>query len=182
MFKANTKETLAGSESLARELLLIVRYPTATGFLSLLVSRTFQLVSTLRITAVRSFSFVFNKRFDQGPDQSLGAEDQPIPFKNGSQYAALMYTADGEIADEWSILRDAADSSAVSVDFFCGPAASLVLLRTGAEERPIPYVTDRVAILSAESVEALERFAASGLERALGGARDFWVGRMERSI
>lgn len=178
VFKGHTEETLAGSAADARDILLIVRYPSASGFLSLVDRRAFQLVSLLRIAAVGSFSFVFGRRIDVGPTEVK----RPIAKRVPAAYAALMYASDGEAPLEFAKLERAAGRHGVAIHFHSVRTASLALLRAGGSGREIPYVTDRVAILCADSNDQLQSFAESGIERTLGSVTGFWMGRMERSI
>jgi hypothetical protein len=97
-------------------------------------------------------------------------------------YAALMYRSEGDAASELADLGEAARRADVSVEFFSVPTASLRLARAGRGEQDLPFVTDRVAILSAESSAQLKRFASSGLTAALDGSEVSWLGRMERSL
>ncbi len=67
-FKGLLKEKWEGKPELDRSNLLIVRYPDADSFLSMLTSKLFLLKSVLRIHAVKDFVFGFTRRMDNGPD------------------------------------------------------------------------------------------------------------------
>ena len=58
-FKGLVKETLYGEDQYRRDVLLIVYYPSCYAFKSMLESVYFQLVSVLRMAAIKSFSFGF---------------------------------------------------------------------------------------------------------------------------
>ena len=182
VFKGRTMETLAGSESQARDILLIVRYPSASSFLSLITDRLFQLVSPLRMAALKSLSFVFNQRLDSQTSAQEGREVRPLAGDLESAYAAVMYHSGGDSAAELAALREVAASHEMSVEFFGTPTASLAFGHTDGGEQDLPFVTDRVAILRAGSTVQLERFAAAELITALGAAEAPWIGRMERSL
>ena len=63
-FKGHHQKTLLGKEEHKRQTLLIVTYPQASSFLSMLVIKAFQVVSLLRVKAVANFVFGFTKRVD----------------------------------------------------------------------------------------------------------------------
>ena len=59
LFKGKCGETISGNPAWSRKFLLVVNYPSGHQFLKLVSDRIFQLVSVLRIAAVKDFSFVF---------------------------------------------------------------------------------------------------------------------------
>ena len=63
-FKARVNQVLHGDEQLHRSVLLIVRYPNITHFKTMLQSRYFQLVSIVRMIAVKKFTFSLSTRTD----------------------------------------------------------------------------------------------------------------------
>ncbi|MEP1231318.1 MAG: hypothetical protein ABJG88_11635 [Litorimonas sp.] len=65
-FKARHVKTLHGSVDETRDVLLLVRYPALTNFRTMLESTTFQIVSLIRMAAVKDFTFGFTKRGDKG--------------------------------------------------------------------------------------------------------------------
>jgi len=68
-FKGLVKQVLYGQEQQRREVLLIVNYPAVENFKQMAESRYFQLVSLLRMVAVKEFTFGFSQRTDaNGPE------------------------------------------------------------------------------------------------------------------
>ncbi len=61
IFKGYRLSSLEGPKELAREVLLLVRYPGPKQFLHLVSKKLFQLVSILRIKSVKDFNFGFFK-------------------------------------------------------------------------------------------------------------------------
>ncbi len=178
IFKGHTQQTLAGSEADARDILLIVRYPSASSFLSLVLSRTFQVVSLLRITAVRSLSFVFNRRLDAEPMSAV----EPVAAGSPEIYGALLFSSKDPPSRELARLTSDAHRHGVRLHFFSAPMATLSLSRSGSGAEDISYVTDRVALVSADSAEQLQDFATSQIATAPPPLQKVWMGRMERSI
>ena len=62
LFKGKVQEAISGSTDLARDYLLIVNYPSGHRFLELLGDKLFQVMSVLRMAAVKRFSFVLHHR------------------------------------------------------------------------------------------------------------------------
>lgn len=69
-FKGRVQQVLYGEPPERRETLLIVRYPALTAFRDMLQNRYFQLVSLLRLLAVKRFTFAFSRRLDEAGDFS----------------------------------------------------------------------------------------------------------------
>lgn len=178
VFKGHPQETLAGPDSGARDLLLIVRYPSASSFLQLVHRRTFQVVSILRIAAVQSFSFVFHRRLDADP---MSAIERAVPEDSGV-YGALLYSSSDSPSSERTKLEGAAHRHGVRLHYLGVPTATLSLSRAESSAREIPYVTDRVALVSADSIERLQAFAAAEVHGSPHAFNNAWMGRMERSL
>ena len=66
--KCKLEKTLIDDDTLRRDVLLIVKYPSLVNFRRMLESTMFQLVSLLRTAAVSDFTFGFTKRQDGGAD------------------------------------------------------------------------------------------------------------------
>ena len=76
VLKANHRKTIDGPASAERQVLLIVQYPSGDSFLDLLQNRMFQVVSLLRMLAVKDFSFVFHRRYDD--DVPFESQERPL--------------------------------------------------------------------------------------------------------
>ncbi len=61
-FKAKITKTVLDEKNVARDLILIVRYPGGQSFKALLQTTYFKIVSILRIMAVKDFSFGFTQQ------------------------------------------------------------------------------------------------------------------------
>ena len=64
--KCKIDRSLTGDETLRRDVLLIVKYPSLKSFRSMMENTYFQIVSMLRNAAVSNFTFGFTKRQDDG--------------------------------------------------------------------------------------------------------------------
>ncbi|MCK5344380.1 MAG: hypothetical protein KAR20_13290, partial [Candidatus Heimdallarchaeota archaeon] len=87
------RETLAGNEILKRASLLIVKYPSANGFLGLFTQKLFLIKSVLRVKSVTDFVFGFVKKTG-GTSQST-AEVRKL--KRGISYLIHIIKSDDAI-------------------------------------------------------------------------------------
>lgn len=62
IYKGSFVEKLEGKDDLGRKMLLIVEYPSVDDFFSLVHTKYFQIISLLRMKAVKRFNFGFSKR------------------------------------------------------------------------------------------------------------------------
>jgi len=69
-FKGEIKKTILDEAQGKRDLILIVRYPSANSFKGLMQNTYFKIVSLLRMVAVKEFSFGFTNK-QSGNDSSL---------------------------------------------------------------------------------------------------------------
>ncbi len=151
LFKGRVIETLSGRALDARQILLIVNYPSGERFLDLLSGTFFQIVSALRILAVRRFSFGLNERID-GP-QLLGSAT--TPFARGPAWAIHHYASDQDIRENLEALREFASSSGLEL-WFVSQKIGTVTSETGAGSRqPMDSVTDKVVLFKAATAQQL---------------------------
>lgn len=145
LFKGVVTETLQGDAG-GRDTLLIVNYPSAKSFLDLLSGRFFQLVSPLRMMAVRRFSFVMQRRSD-GP--ALLKYRRPR-FDETKHFAAC-------IASVGMPFRAFEGVETV----YSGHAAVGVSMSGRKGKKPLPYVTGSLHIVEAADPEKLRAWAKS---------------------
>lgn len=143
LFKGVVIETLQGDAG-GRDTLLIVNYPRASSFLDLLSGRFFQLVSPLRMMAVRRFSFVMHRRSD-GP--ALLKYRRPR-FDKSKHFAACMGPADMRVQESHGV-----------EEIYAGQAAVEVAMQGRKGKKTLPYVTGRLQIVQGESEDALREWA-----------------------
>lgn len=62
LFKGYLLETVAGNADLSRKMLLIVSYPDIHHFLDMIMIKPFQIISILRVYAVKDFIFGFTRK------------------------------------------------------------------------------------------------------------------------
>ncbi|MEM9071041.1 MAG: hypothetical protein AAGE52_21195 [Myxococcota bacterium] len=142
-FKGVVTETLVGDGR--REVLLIVYYPSGRAFLDLVRGRFFQLVSPLRMLAVRRFSFVFHRRHD-GPAR---IEHKRQRFDRSKTYALHHFRSDAPIENLAEEIRGSLPEG-VRLHFL-GEAAVDVATDSRGKIRPMSYETHRLVVLEGDS-------------------------------
>lgn len=143
LFKGAVAETLKGDAG-GRDTLLIVNYPSAGAFLDLLSGRFFQLVSPLRMMAVRRFSFVMHRRSD-GPE--LLKYRRPR-FDATKHFGACIGPADMP-----------AETPEGMETVYAGCAAIEVAMRGRKGKKTLPHVTESMHIVQADSAGAIREWA-----------------------
>lgn len=140
LFKGRTQKVLYGDETLRRDVLLIVNYPGVGHFLRMMKSRYFLFVSTLRMLAVRQFSFGFTHRTE--------TRDTPVDDPENRVYAVHHYCGPTGIG-----LRLEAVIRAHNLEVcYAGRISSL--LYTGDDrqaKQQVPCLMDGVLLLGASS-------------------------------
>ncbi|MFT5352847.1 MAG: hypothetical protein ACI9KE_000044 [Polyangiales bacterium] len=143
LFKGAVTETLKG-DSGGRDTLLIVNYPSATSFLDLLSGRFFQLVSPLRMMAVRRFSFVMQRRSD-GP--ALLEHRRPR-FDSAKHFAACIGPAEMPLQSFEGVET-----------IYKGCAAVEVVMEGRKGKKALPHVTGSLRIVQADRRDAIRAWA-----------------------
>lgn len=178
LLKGRVTETLSGSPENAREVLLIVNYPSGERFLDLLADRYFQLTSLLRMLAVRDFSFVMNRRLG-GPEL---LEHQTQPFNVDHAWAVHHYSSVRDIDEEFQTLCHIARENGVVVHFSSYKAVTVNVQDRHGTCNTINHVTDRVVILEADSENQL-RTAINGPYREFTeSVQNSYIGVLHRTL
>lgn len=148
-FKGKVKTVLHGAAEDRREMLLIVRYPAPDHFKTMLETTYFQLVSVLRVFAVRQFTFGFSRR--SGASGTLQAWDKNKVF------AIHHYRGQHDISAEVSrVVND----QGVEVNFSGRITAVLFSGDQTRPKDPVPCMMDGAIILQAANQAALEKAVA----------------------
>ena len=142
LLKASLIEKLEGSPEDKRQMLLIVSYPNAPGFIEMLQSKVFQLKSILRISAVDKFTFGFMQRFDKAD------KTNDVHYKGHLKY--LVHHYKGEITKEQqSKLPSLAREYDVFTKFI-GIKSALIGTKKGNDKlRTAPFMMDGMMVFAA---------------------------------
>jgi len=176
-FKGRLIETLAGSEEEARRVLLIVNYPSGERLLDLLSGKLFQVVSLLRMLAVRDFSFALNQRVD-GPALP---EQASRPFERGRAWAVHHFSSDTDVLDDLTALRTLAGSERLSLHFASQKVAAVCTEADDGTRRPIANITDKVVLFEADTRDGLREALLSAAYREFCLAQHTsYVGLLDR--
>jgi uncharacterized protein (DUF1330 family) len=147
IFKGHHRQTLFGSEELARKTLLIVTYPQINNFLDMLTIKAFQLASLLRVRAVKDFVFGFIRSL--GPNQAVSTN-------RNLTYIVCLYQ--GKLTAE--DLSQLTQSHGIKVFFHGEKLARLKRIEQGKEAVMAPFFMDGLIVLEAENDEATVKFTA----------------------
>ena len=148
-FKAEVTEQISGDPTLARRFLLIVNYPSAGAFLNLLRDPIFQIISLLRTSSVKNFSFCLNLRLEG--DQQLKPRD---PEKKPSKHTALLHFHGNIPANLQSLIQD----HCLTLYFSSRKALALSIESSGKEPEHVPAITDHVLLIEADEKTHLDAF------------------------
>ena len=185
LFKGKCQQTISGNADLARDYLLIVNYPSGHRFLELLSDKLFQVMSVLRIAAVKRFSFVLHQR--QGEPQLL--PDSRSVIDSSKHYAVLQVRLpreskeDAKSFDFTALAKLAAQHD--SQVFFAGRVAGWVVLNKGEQNEPeaLDYLTDvTVLIKSSAASNVLACFASDQVESLLPAGADYFTAQVKRTM
>lgn len=189
LFKGKCQQTISGNADLARDYLLIVNYPSGHRFLDLLSDKLFQVMSVLRIAAVKRFSFVLHQR--QGEPQLLSDSKSvidrkdhyavlqirlPEPSKNESKQEAKAF--------DFSALQHLADQHDSQV-FFAGRIAGQVVLTKDKQDEPdaMEFLTDVTVLIKSSSEKNISGcFTSAQVESLLPSGADFFAAHIKRTM
>ena len=173
-FKGRVVRRLSGDESLARQHLLIVNYPSADHFLNLVSDKLFQVISLLRMLSVRRFSFVMHERIDS-------ATNAVEPSEPSTFHAVLHFHSN----TPESVVRqvETAATAASARVVFSGHEAVRVHSESGDSKNAMDYVTPNTMVFAAASENDLEScFQSAEMQDALKHADQHYAGLVKRSV
>ena len=153
-FKGKIRETLAGNNSLKRELLLVVSYPNADGFLGLFPQKLFLIKSLLRINAVKDFVFGFAK-MTGGTAKST---QKPNKYKGDKAY--LIHIVKGE-KKEFSEKINTKTPAGITLFFDAEKTAYIGRSSDEGEVKKGQFFIDRIMIWEAQEPDELKDWVKS---------------------
>ncbi len=150
LFKGRVNKALYGDAETGRDVLLLVRYPAADNFRQMLESRFFQVVSLLRILAVKAFSFGFSRRTD--------ATAAALNENADSAFAVHHYRSKLDIVGK---LRPIASRFDVDI-YFAGRITALLASGDAVEiNEDVPCLMDGAVLLRAEYPDTIASLVKS---------------------
>ena len=187
LFKGAIQQAISGNTDLARDYLLVVNYPSGHRFLELLSDKLFQLMSVLRIAAVKRFSFVLHHR--HGEPQLL--PDSKSVIAPNDHYAVLQVRLAEQSNQEapkfdFTQLEQLAQQHDSEVFFASQVAGRVVLTKaqgTDADADALPFITDvTVLIKSSTAKNVSDCFAADQVKNLLPVGADFFAAHTKRTM
>ena len=151
-FKGYIKEKLEGNSDFDRQMLLIVKYPTAGAFLKMLTNKLFLLKSVLRMKSVSRFIFGFTKRIGDQPAPPA----KPARYIGKNFYLAHLFQSE-KISEDDLLLLKPLFSQYNLVNYFSGlKAATLSRLDEGDKEQMQPFFVDGLFVLEGSDRASFE--------------------------
>lgn len=161
-FKGYIKEKLEGTEDFDRQMLLIVKYPTASAFLKMIANRLFLLKSILRLKSVSKFIFGFTKRIGDHPVPA----EKPARYIGKNYYLAHLFQGKSIGEDDIKLLTPIFSQYNL-VNYFSGlKAATLSRVDQGGKEQVQPFFVDGLLLLEASDKASLDLFLKDSIYRA----------------
>ena len=185
LFKGKCQQAISGNQELARHYLLIVNYPSGHRFLELLSDKLFQVVSVLRIAAVKRFSFVLDQR--QGEPQLL--PDSKSVIDPSDHYAVLQVRLPEESKEEakafdFSAIERLAEQHGSQV-FFGGRVAGQVVLNKPKQNDSdaVDFLTNiTIVIKSSTAKNVSDCLAAGQVESLLPSGAEYFAAQVKRTM
>ena len=151
LFKGHNQKTLLGEASFARQTLLIVTYPSVKIFLDMLLIKAFQLVSLLRVKAVKDFVFGFTKRVDYYETIATPLLDTNLLY--------LVYHSQGTINQ--GLIVELAKSNGMKTFFSGQKIAQIERSEVGKEPVLAPFFMDGIMVFVSETEKDILSFVES---------------------
>ena len=185
LFKGKCQQTISGNQDLARHYLLIVNYPSGHRFLELLSDKLFQVVSVLRIAAVKRFSFVLDQR--QGEPQLL--PDSKSVINPSDHYAVLQARLPEESKEDakafdFSAIERLAEQHGSQV-FFGGRVAGQVVLNKPKqnESDAVDFLTNITIVIKSSTAKNVWDCLATGqVESLLPSGAEYFAAQVKRTM
>lgn len=148
IIKGHVLEKWEGKDALDREVLLVVKYPSADQFLKMVGKKSFQLKSLFRIKAVKNFVFGFTRKIS----------DNRAAVKPGlnDHYLVHLFQSKHASAPSADTLEKLSETGA-SVYFCATKTAYLGRKRLNVALEQMPFLIDGILIMHASSADSLRK-------------------------
>lgn len=150
-FKGYVKEKVEGSAEFDRQMLLIVKYPTADAFLRMVANKLFLLKSILRLKSVSQFIFGFTQRIGEQPESPA----KPSRYVGKNRYLAHLFQGAAVSEDDIRLLKPLLSQYNIT-NYFSGLKTATISRTNKAGEQVQPFFVDGVLLLEASSGEAFD--------------------------
>lgn len=151
-FKGYIKGKLEGATDFDRQMLLIVKYPTAGAFLKMVSNKIFLLKSVLRLKSVSQFIFGFTQRIGDHPAPPI----KPARYIGKNYYLAHLFQGESISEDEIKLLSPVFSQYNL-VNYFSGlKAATISRTDQGGKKQVQPFFVDGLLLLEASEKTSFE--------------------------
>ncbi|MGK5094824.1 hypothetical protein WDW89_22790 [Deltaproteobacteria bacterium TL4] len=153
-FKGHLLKKLEGYTHYDREMLLIVYYPGADSFLTMVTKKAFQALSLFRLLGVRHFVFGFTERMDAGP---LPPE-MPRKYKGKSIYLVHHFQVETTALPHFHENLPTLTEKYGTVLHFAGSTKGrLGTIKGKSEVKTVPFFMDGIFVIKAPDQAAVAK-------------------------
>jgi len=172
-FKGKITQTILDEKSTARELLLIVRYPRAQNFKTLIESTYFKIVSILRIASVKDFSFGFTHKAFSNPAST--SKDKLFYAVHHFQVSKV----DASIFNTINVLS----GTTVTIKYAGLMVADLLSKKESHDPRQVPNIMDGLVLYEAENGDDITAmFASQAYKTLIENLDSSYIGFIKRTL
>ena len=158
LFKGYVVDIVKGKPEHDREVLLIVKYPSAPAFLKMLSNKLFLLKSILRVRSVRNFVFGFVRAV-----QAREEVTKIVKYKGVCHY--LLFVWEDHKKTRFKTLEKWAEENGAWIFFSGDKTASISRTKDGVTQKQ-PFFIEQMALVEAPGSGEIEQMlAAKKLER-----------------
>jgi len=137
LFKGDFVQQIEGKDTDARDMLLIVQYPSVNAFLDLVSNTFFQIASVLRNASVKDFNIGFTQRLSRSQ----------IPTENFADKVYLVhYFRSTQIPRELSKKLEAIEKSCNVSLYYAGNTVARIEIEKKGKAVPMPFLMDGIII------------------------------------
>lgn len=150
-FKGTVIEKVKGPIENDRKMLLIVRYPSASQFLSMIANKMFLFKSVLRLKSVMHFTFGFAKRMSGGPAPLI----VPKAYSGSSSYLFYHFQTKLSVSKYLYELEGLISNSGLST-YFMGSKAALIGRISGEQKlKTQTFLMDGLVLVESDNKSQL---------------------------
>lgn len=176
IFKGKLSQVIQHNERLKRDMLLVVKYPKAGSFLTMITDKVFQLKSLLRTSSVSHFQFGFMQKHNS-------EDHKPSASKYSGKLKYLVHVCeDGKQPDIELLLNEA--TSAEVFPYFIGSKSALIGIQKENEKlKTLNFMLSHVLIFSGYDHEGLAAFVKTEqYQKFIQSNKSNFIGLYDRKV
>lgn len=174
LFKGQVTKKITGLVKDERPTFLLVKYPSANHFKTLVESSYFKVVSLLRIKAVAQFDFAFTQ-----PVESKAFQ----PTKDKALSYLVHHAKSSVTPEQLSVLLSEAHNHNIQLFYAGGVAAKLIAQQKGQANKTVPFPFTTTLLWFAQEEQVLSQFVMSdAYQQAIGRPEEDFLAFLDREL